>query len=69
MINTVFKRLNESFICDGCGAVIEAEAPAFNLNFENSSIGEITLTICEDCGNNLQNDMADEYVEFVDLCK
>lgn len=65
MIEVQFKRFDGEYKvdCESCGDKIRKEQPFFQLYFKD--IHQI-LHICEDCGNNLQNDMSDEYSRFVD---
>lgn len=64
MLNTQFSRLSEEEVCQGCGALIEAEAPAFVIVQEEEHINDIEIVLCEDCGNSLQNDISDDYCRF-----
>lgn len=65
MINVEFKRNNYVVICDGCGCEILSEAPSFRLDFGvQEGIAEQTICLCENCGNDVQNDMSDEYCKF-----
>ena len=66
MLNTNFKRLEEEKVCCGCGALIEKEAPAFTIIQGEQHLNNIEIVLCEDCGNNLQNDMSDDYCMFND---
>lgn len=61
-----FKRFGGKYRadCDSCGSTIRKEQAFFRLYFNNI---DQTIHICEDCGNNMQNDMSDEYCKFVDL--
>jgi len=64
MINTELKKSQVQFDCDSCGGLVEKEAPYWMLEFE--AVGKI-ICICEDCGNDLQTDMNDDYSKFVDM--
>lgn len=66
MIDVKFERLKKSklILCDACMNDIKAEQPHFSLFLD--AIGQ-GISLCEDCGNNLQNDMSEEYSKFVDL--
>lgn len=66
MIEVKFKRFTGKYKihCQSCGENIKEEQPFFELYF--GSIYQ-TINICEDCGQDLQNDMSDEYHKFVDL--
>ena len=68
MIDVDFKRLESrvEISCNGCNSEIRCEQPYFKISI-NSLL--TTISLCEDCGNHLQNDMSDEYCEFVDLGK
>ena len=63
MIGVRFKRFDEVYRvdCESCGSEIREQQPFFELYFKE--IGQ-TVHICEDCGNDLQNDMSDEYCRF-----
>lgn len=66
MIGVEFKRFSGEYRvdCESCGSKIIKEQPFFELYFKDI---HQTIHICEDCGNNLQNNMSDEYCKFVDL--
>ena len=66
MIGVQFKRFSGEYMvdCESCSDKIRKEQPFFELYL--SEINQ-TIHICEDCGNALQNSMADEYCRFVDL--
>lgn len=59
-----FKRMSCNKSCYSCGDIIQEEAPAFVISFPNEC-----FILCKDCGNDMQNDMANEYSKFVDLKK
>jgi NAD-dependent SIR2 family protein deacetylase len=61
-----FKRSCTSWECDECGTKVEKDAPYWYI--EISNMGQV-ICLCEDCGNNLQNDMSDEYQRFIDKDK
>ena len=63
MIKVDFLRSNSVRLCSSCGTMIEKEQPFFIFRFSN---GYYNFCLCEDCGNDLQNDMNDEYQRFVD---
>jgi len=65
-MNITLSRTQAILKCDECGENIEQFAPYWSLEFD-SVFKDITL--CEDCGNHLNNDMDDEYSEFVDMGK
>ena len=46
------------------GQDIKEKQPFYELYFKKIYT---TIKICEDCGQDLQNDMSDEYHKFVDL--
>ena len=54
------------FQCDDCGKIVVKEEPHFNIEFE---LEENIVFLCEDCGNELQNNLSQEYKKFVDLEK
>lgn len=64
MLITSFTRLENEEICCGCGRLINAEEPAFEIAQEQETINNIEIRLCEDCGNSLQNDMSDDYCYF-----
>ena len=65
MIDVKFERLNiDMTLCDGCLTEIRETQPHFAIDLD--MIGRL-IHLCEDCGNNLQNNMSDEYCKFVDL--
>lgn len=66
MIEVKFKRLDfkKGLPCDCCMSDIQIEQPHFEIYLD--AIGQ-TIHLCEDCGNDLQNDMSDEYCKFIDL--
>lgn len=65
MIHTSFKRSkNDVILCEGCGTEIKIKQPHFEIYFDFTGV---VIPLCEDCGNDLQNDMSDEYCKFVDL--
>ena len=65
MVEVEFLRSNSIRVCPGCKMTIEKEQPFFIFRF-NKNDGYNNFCLCEDCGNNLQNDMNDEYQRFVD---
>jgi len=65
-MNIKFERTPEISKCLECGEIIEQFAPCWYLEFEK---GYIRVDLCEDCGNNLSNNMDEEYSEFVELGK
>ena len=66
MIEVQFKRFTgkHKIHCESCGKDIKEKQPFFELYFKKIYT---TINICEDCGQDLQNDMSDEYHKFVDL--
>lgn len=72
MIRTEFKRNNYKVVCDGCNKEINPNEPAYSIILgcdKYEDIQENVIMLCEDCGNDLLNDMSDEYCSFVDLNK
>lgn len=70
MIRVEFSRKEYKVECDGCKTIIESNAPSFIISLgvePHEGMAENIFCLCEDCGNDLQNDMADEYNRFVDL--
>lgn len=68
MIRVEFSRKEYQITCDGCKNVIEANAPTYSVMLGCDRDGyEDIVSLCEDCGSHLQNDMSDEYNRFVDL--
>lgn len=64
-INVEFTRCNEKDLeCDGCGFEIAKNQTMYKINFEARAT---EIFLCEDCGNDMCNDMNDEYSRFVDL--
>lgn len=69
MINVEFKRNEYVIKCDGCGRDIHVDEPSYRLEFGvQDNTAEQTISLCEDCGGHLQNDMSNEFCKFVDLC-
>ena len=66
MINAILDRCKVNFKCDGCGCEILEDAPYWCLDCE-ATIND--MSICEDCGNELQNNLSQEYKKFIDLNK
>ena len=66
MIEVQFKRFTGKYKihCESCGKDIKEKQPFYELYFKKIYT---TIKICEDCGQDLQNDMSDEYHKFVDL--
>lgn len=61
MMDIYFKRESYKRTCDGCKSEIEEQAPAFELEFgrdKNDDKCETVIILCEDCGNDIQNDMS-----------
>lgn len=68
MINVEFKRNEYVIKCDGCGRDIYVDEPSYKLEFGvQDSMAEQIISLCEDCGRHLQNDMSDEFCKFIDL--
>ena len=68
MIEVNFKRFTgkHKIHCESCGKDIKEKQPFYELYFKNIYV---KINLCEDCGQDLQNDMSDEYHKFVDLGK
>lgn len=66
MIEVSMERSKWKQPCCGCNSIIEKEAPMFIL-YNIGGAMKIDIILCEDCGNNLQNDINDEYQKFVEL--
>jgi rRNA maturation endonuclease Nob1 len=62
MASATFIRAKQRMLCHACESLIEQEQPYYSCE-----INSMDLDLCEDCGNDLQNDMADGYQKFVDL--
>lgn len=60
------KRNDKERYCDNCNLEIQVEAVMGRIELSHCK-GNFTL--CEDCFNDMQNDMADEYCRFVDMGK
>lgn len=71
MIHIEFGRKKYVVECEVCGIYIPIEAPSWDIRFGvlYNDGAENVINLCEDCGNNLQNDMVDEYQRFIDLKK
>lgn len=68
MIRVESSRKEYQVICDGCKDAIKANAPTYSIMLGCDKDGyENIISLCEDCGSHLQNDMSDEYSRFVDL--
>ena len=72
MIEVNFKRFTgkHKIHCESCGKDIKENQPFFELYFKKIFKNiYVKINLCEDCGQDLQNDMSDEYHKFVDLGK
>ena len=67
MIKVEFKRNEHVIKCDGCGRDVYIDEPSYRLEFGvQDNIAEQIISLCENCGGYLQNDMSDEFCKFVD---
>lgn len=64
MLITDFERISLDMVCDGCGELILDGTRAFTIYQSEGHIGNLNIVLCEDCGNNLKNDMSDDYGRF-----
>lgn len=70
MLRVNMSRKEYKIECDGCHTIVEENTPSFTidlgcLGYEDSY--EERISLCEDCGNDLMNDLSDEYNRFCDL--
>lgn len=49
--------------CCGCNGKIRKDVPIFELRNIGGAM-KTDIILCEDCGNDLQNDIRDEYSRF-----
>jgi hypothetical protein len=57
--------------CSACGCIIEDKQPMYSLTIgiHENPVENTHIRLCEDCGNDLNNDISEEYSKFVDLNK
>lgn len=64
-MNVIMKRAHTFTICNDCQCEIVREQPLYTIDIGE----EQAIDLCEDCGNELQVALSDEYTKFIDLKK
>lgn len=63
-MNVTISRAKIITICSDCGCEIIREQPVYKIDIEDVPQD---IFLCEDCGNELQISLSNEYAKFVDL--